>query len=212
MKKLLPVPYLRQTSLITCALASLSMVLHYHDKNISESSISKLVKPMKGGKEYHLADMGRVALSLGFAAELYCYDFSNIFTNNHVGLSQQALQDRFGAWARSSKTHYRLPYLQFMEAGGKLHVQPVKEQQLITWIDQHTPPILLVECQPFYQLHKKGDCGHAVVLVGYDDEHFYLHDPLRSDAPHARGEAAKIRRAELLFSLYRRYGNMLIIG
>lgn len=154
--------------------------------------------------------MGRVALSLGFAAELYCYDFSNIFTKNHMGLSQQALRERFGVWTRSSKAQYRLPYLTFMEAGGALYIQPVSEKQLIGWIDQGAPPILLVECQPFYHLHKRGDCGHAIVLMGYDDEHFYLHDPL-SGASHAKGEAAKIRRKEILFSLYRRFGNTLVI-
>lgn len=211
MKKLLPVPFTRQTTSTTCALASLSMVLAYHNKRISESDINKLVKPMKGGKEYHLADMGRVAISLGFTADLYCYDFTNIFTKDHVGISQGELQKRFAPWAKSRATPYRLPYLRFMEAGGQLLVQPISGQQLIDWIDQNVPPILLVECQPFYRLHKKGDCGHAVVLIGFDDDNFYLHDPLREDAPHARGESVRIPRSELLFSFYRRFSNTLVL-
>lgn len=167
---------------------------------------------MKSGKEYHLADMGRVALSLGFTAELYCYDFTNIFTKDHVGLSQQDLQKRFARWARSrGTTTYRLPYLRFIEAGGQLLVQPVSGQQLIDWIDQNAPPILLVECQPFYHLHKKEDCGHAVVLIGYDDDHFYVHDPLSTVEPHAKGKSAHIPRTVLLFSLYRRFSNTLVL-
>lgn len=55
MNKLLPIPYIPQATSITCSLASLSMVLAYHHKKISESDINKLVKPMKGEKEYHLA-------------------------------------------------------------------------------------------------------------------------------------------------------------
>ncbi|MBI4066122.1 peptidase C39 family protein [Candidatus Gottesmanbacteria bacterium] len=212
MKKLLSVPFTRQTSSISCALASLSMVLTYHDKKISESNISKVVSPMKGSKEYHIADMGRVALSMGFAADLYCYDFSNIFTKDHVGLSQHTLRERYMKWTQSKKSiHYRLPYLRLMEAGGKLFVRVVSERQLTDWIDQNTPPILLVECQPFYRLHKKQDCGHAIVLTGYDDDTFYLHDPLREDVPHAKGQSACIPRSELLFSLYRRFGNTLVL-
>lgn len=211
MKKLLSVPYTRQTTSITCSLASLSMVLSYHNTGISESDISKRVKPMKGGEEYNIADMGRVAVALGFTADLYCYDFTNIFTKDHVGLSQHDLQKRFAPWAKSRATPYRLPYLRFMEAGGQLFVLPVSEQQLIDYIDQNTPPILLVECQPFYRLHKKEDCGHAIVLIGYDDDHFYIHDPLRKDAPHAKGKSARVPRPELLFSWYRRFGNTLIV-
>lgn len=212
MKKLLSVPFIRQSNSITCTLASLSMVLQCHNKDISESDINALVTPMRGEKEYHIADMGRVALSMGFAADLYCYDFSNIFHKDHVGLSQDVLRERFTTWTQSSITkHYRLPYLRFMESGGQLFVQPVSERQLTDWVDLNTPPILLVECQPFYRMHKKTDCGHAIVLIGYDDEHFYIHDPLRKDAPHAKGESARIHRTELLFSFYRRYGNTLII-
>ncbi|MBI3559725.1 peptidase C39 family protein [Candidatus Gottesmanbacteria bacterium] len=212
MKKILGVPFTRQTNSVTCALASLSMVLHYYKKEVYESKIGSLVEPMKGGKEYHIADMGRVALSMGFAADLYCYDFSNIFTKDHVGLSQHTLREHYTKWAQSKKSiHYRLPYLHFMEAGGELFVHVVSEKQLTDWIYQNTPPILLVECQPFYRMHKKQDCGHAIVLTGYDDDTFYLHDPLREDAPHAKGECASIPRPELLFSLYRRYGNALVI-
>lgn len=211
MKKILSVPFTRQTTSITCTLASLAMILEYQDKRIAESDINKLVKPMKGGKEYHLADIGRVALSLGFTADLYCYDFTNIFTKDHVGLSQDELKRRFAPWAKSRATSYRMPYLRFMEAGGNLLIQHVSEEQLIDCIDNDTPPILLVECQPFYRLHKKEDCGHAVVLIGYDDDHFYVHDPLRKDKPHAKGKSARIPHTELLFSLYRRYGNTLVL-
>jgi hypothetical protein len=54
-------------------------------------------------------------------------------------------------------------------------------ESLIYLIDQGTPVGILVATEelPYWSM----DTSHAVVIVGYSDVGFYLHDPAFADAP-----------------------------
>lgn len=212
MNKILDVPYFHQTKSDTCGLAALSMVLHHFNKKIKETEIEKLLTRVKNKQSFHIADIGRIALEYGFISEIFCYDFTNIFSTEHIGLSSKELEIKLQRWMDRYKFNvYRKPYLEFLKAGGELKVAIPHEEFIQSTLDKNIPLIALVESRPFYGNIAQKNAGHIVVIIGYDDEHFYIHDPLDPSKKHAYGKSAKISKEFFYFCWYRRFANTLIL-
>ncbi len=78
-----------------------------------------------------------------------------------------------------------IPYSRLMrleQYGVDVWLQSGDETRLYAAIDAHSPPILFVrtnELRSYWQI----DTRHALLVIGYDDTHFFLNDPAFSDAP-----------------------------
>lgn len=66
--------------------------------------------------------------------------------------------------------------------GVKVILQTGDENNLREAVDNGSPPMIFVatgELTSYWQ----EDVQHALVVIGYDDTHFYLNDPVFADAP-----------------------------
>ncbi len=207
------VPFITQSSSNSCLLASLEIVLKLHQIYITQNQIEKDIPIIPDSNEYHIANLGIFALRQGLKATIYCYDFTNIFSKLHEDLPHHTLLKKFTLWVAKSKENlkYRMPYLQFLEQGGDLQVSLPTNKTLQDCIDKGTPPIILIEARSFFGDAATKDAGHSVVVIGYDQDSFIVHDPFDPSLPHAKGKSVKIPKDQLLFCWYRRYGNMLIV-
>lgn len=211
--KILNVPFVSQSSSSNCLLAALEMVFLYYRKQISQDQVAKEVSPIPDDNEYHIADLGSYAIKQGFKVSIFCYDFTNIFSASHENVLHNQLLKKFTHWIRESKKNlkYRMPYLHFLEQDGNLYVSLPSSSTLEHCIDKDIPPIILVEAKPFFGDVAAKDAGHSVIVIGYDKNSFYIHDPLNPTLPHAKGKSVKIPKDKLLYCWYRRYGNTLIV-
>jgi len=211
--KLLSVPFYPQQKEDTCLLACLQMVLGYYNTSITEADLENLVPRIKDSKSFHIADVGSEAIRQGFETSMFCFDLSWIFSNRHIGLPKSKLVKKFESWIKSSQKNlrYRKPYLNFLRQGGEIAVRVPNVNEITALIDKGVPVITSVESRPFFGDAAKIDAGHGVVVVGYDQKHIYIHDPLNPQKAHAKGEGFKMDRDQFTFCWYRRYANTLVI-
>lgn len=212
-KKILDIPFYTQQKEDTCLLSCLRMVLNSYGAKLSEIDLESKVSRLTSGKSFHIADLGTEALRLGFEVQIICFDLSWIFSEKHIGNKHDDLKNNFSEWVRSSKKNlkYRKPYLNFLNADGEIDVKMPNVEEIEKYINRGVPVITLVESRPFFGDAAKVDAGHAVVVVGYDEENVYLNDPLDPKRPYAKGKEYKMDKDLFTFCWYRRYANTLVI-
>jgi ABC-type bacteriocin/lantibiotic exporter with double-glycine peptidase domain len=66
--------------------------------------------------------------------------------------------------------------------GVKVALQAGDENDIKQAIDQGTPPVVFVRTSQLTTYWQE-DAQHAVVVIGYDERHFYVNDPAFPDAP-----------------------------
>ena len=72
---------------------------------------------------------------------------------------------------------------EFINKGGKFSLRITKKEDLINWLKQGIPPILVIKIGPAYgkivskERREKSIDQHGIVVYGYDGKNFLVHDP-----------------------------------
>ena len=197
----------------SCSQASLAMLFSYFGKTMVPDAIMAGVPVDKNeqGETWGTINQNLAAwcISQGFTATLYTADFQ-IIDLSWAGLPKDQLLARMEA-AKGSRSipalgkawseRYMQAYIDFVNAGGELRIQPYMTSALL---DEHLPESPLLICVCFNVLHGTGRSrstglrqsepddvnghlsNHSVLIYGKDDEGNYLiADPWKEPGFHA---------------------------
>jgi len=96
-----------------------------------------------------------------------------------ISVSQRVLNKLFDL----RKGGVPFPHVRRVERYGvKVTLASGDETDLQKAIDQNRPPVIFVRTHQLTS-YWKIDTRHAILVVGYDETHFYLNDPAFPDAP-----------------------------
>ena len=199
---------------MACGFICLQMVLGYYNKKLTYNEIIKLAKldPKVG---CWWAQMGCVALDLGFKAELINYNLSNIYDADIAKLKGKKLIERLKRQKRKiDKMYYpEIKYdIDMIRKGGKLILKIPKKKDLINWLKKGIPPILSIKIGPAYggvpsKKRRKTLDQHGVVVYGCDGKNFLIRDP----SPSNKWVLKKLPEDLLMYSWYRGKAYTLLI-
>ncbi len=194
---LLEVPFYAQTLDFTCGPACLMMAMRYlgNNKKMTRVLETKLWREattifmMSGHGGCSAEGLAVAALRRGFDATVYTKDTSIPFIDS--------------VRAKSKKEIITLSHQEFMQdinrLGGTIKAGNFTDTDVMNEIRKGHIPLILLSS---YRLYNKKE-PHWAVISGFDDEHFYLHDPWipkgleRADALHLplkRKEFEKVSR------------------
>ena len=203
----LKVPLYKQKSDdMACGFICLQMVLAYYGKKLSYEEILKYAKIDKFFGCWW-AQMGSVAIDLGFKAELINYNITHLFDADISKLKGKDLINRLeNQKVRIDKHLHRDIDLtkEFINKGGKFSLRITKKEDLINWLKQGIPPILVIKIGPAYgkivskEQREKSIDQHGIVVYGYDGKNFLIHDPNPKE-----NALTKMSEDLLMYSWYR---------
>lgn len=199
-----PITHYYQPTNNSCGQSSLAMLLSYYDKQLTPEDIMKIIPVRKNAKgedwgtlNQHLAIW---CLSQGFDVVMHSADFQ-ILDTSWAGLSSDELLQRL----ISIKGHRDVPslgkefselytesYIDFLKAGGELHVHQYLSEKLIDSFLAEGPMIICVCVNVLYGEGRTKDLavpalrksqtddingglyGHALVVHGKNDAGEYM--------------------------------------
>lgn len=196
----------------TCSPTALSMLLGFYGKNISVDEISDNVPQVynEDGEPFGTINqqMATWCLSLGYEVSLYTFD-CQVIDQTWDKLQKDKLINKLnarkGGWVVPSLGEawtkaYAQSYIDFLEAGGNITVQPAVTTKLLYDLLKDAP---LLPCLCFNTLYGRGRTSnfdekktvkddingrtwnHSVVIYGNDaDGNFLLADPIRKPGLH----------------------------
>ena len=196
----------------TCSPTALSMLLGYYDKEFTVAEISDKVPQVYNNKNEPQGtinqQMATWCLSLGFDVSLYTFD-CQVVDQSWAGLTNEKLVERLKyrkdgwvvpqmgeAWTKA----YTQSYIDFIEAGGKLTIQPAVTSALLYDLLQNGPILPCLCYNTLYGVgrtknfdeHKSADddvngrtWNHSVVIYGNNEEgNFLIADPYNKPGLH----------------------------
>ena len=221
----------------TCSPTALSMLLGHYGKELSVDEVSEQVPQVysKDNEPFGTINqqMATWCISLGFKVKLYTFD-CQIIDQGWAMLSKQELlarlEQRKNGWVVPSlgsdwTEAYMQSYIDFLKAGGELHIQPSVTTKLLYSLLQAGP---ILPCLCFNTLYGSGRTvhfgeqesvnddingrtwNHSVVIYGNDSEgNFLIADPFKKPGLHvvepermiAAISTAQIECDNLLFQL-----------
>lgn len=196
----------------SCSPTALSMLLGYYEKQLTVNEISASVPQVVDEKGENSGtintQMATWCVSLGFDVVLYTFD-CQIIDQSWRDLPKEKITERLEArkdgWEVPSlgalwNTAYCQSYIDFLKAGGVLHIQPAVSSKLIYELLENGP---ILPCLSFSTLHEKGRTkfngvnesvsddvhgramNHSVVIYGVDDNrNFLVADPWEKPGLH----------------------------
>ena len=216
------------------------MLLGHYDKEFSVDDIAQKVPQVKDekGKDSGTINqqMATWCLELGFDVQLFTFD-CQIIDQSWAELPKDELIERLelrkDGWAVPSlgKTWtaaYAQSYIDLLNAGGQLHIQPAVTTKLLYELLDQGP---ILPCLSFSTLYGRGRVrnegikesipddingrtwNHSVVIYGYDEHgNFLVADPIHEPGLHviesermlAAISTAQIECDNLLFQLYKK--------
>ena len=185
----------------SCGQSALAILLSFFGRNLSpEEIIAKLpVNKNDKGEDWgtinqHLATW---CLSQGFDVEMHTADFQ-IIDLSWINLPTEKLIERMEiakesrevpALGKDWSKAYVQSYIDFVKAGGKLHIRPFMTTELINSLIVDSPILLCVNYNVLYSVGRGKQAGlrkaqpddvngnltnHSIVIYGRDDEGNYL--------------------------------------
>jgi hypothetical protein len=149
-----------------CGPVCLQMALAYFGKQYPWEELRQQSNSYAGGHTLTIG-LAKAAAKLGFHAEFYTTSLAFDPTHTHLPFYQQAgtaHMENQSALVAAAKEH-----------GAELHEQHLQLKELLAKITPDCIAIVLIDWskiqdRPSYQ-------GHFLVLVGYDEEFIYFHQP-----------------------------------
>jgi len=162
----LEVPFHLQTTKLNCGPAALKMVLAYLGKEYDMSILEKETGIVEG-KGVFTIQMGIAATSFGYKAEFY----SKQVTFNKENLKLDFYKKYIDLALEIDKTVQRAKDL-----GVKVEERGVSLEEILSNVNEHSLPIILLDWNIVKNDRSKGYHGHFVPIVGYDEEYIYVHN------------------------------------
>lgn len=196
----------------TCSPTALSMLLNHYGQDFSVESISNKVPQVKNedGENFGTINqqLATWCISLGFKVSFYTYDVQ-VIDQSWATLSPEDLLTRLQArksglvvpslgdlWNKA----YIQAYIDFLKAGGELHIQPAVTSKLLYELLKRGPILPCLSFSTLYgtgRVSSKGEIesvpddingkawNHSVVIYGNDEEgHFLIADPWQKPGRH----------------------------
>lgn len=168
---------LLQTAEVVCGPTALAMVLNGLGTKISPREV---LQGAKGSPGVGLTNqsMATFTMKLGFEADLWSFDHQ-VLDQAWAGLPSAELATKLESKidllraqspADQNRIHYAESYLEFVKAGGSLHILPAPTKELIVeWLAK-SPLLAGVS-------FTGGKGTHSIVIHGYRPEEFLITDP-----------------------------------
>jgi hypothetical protein len=185
----------------SCSQSALAILLSFFGQNLTPEEIVAKIPVNKNDKgedwgtiNQHLATW---CLSLGFEVEMHTADFQ-IIDLSWIGLPEEKLLLRMELAKDSREVPilgkdwskiYTQSYIDFVKAGGKLHIQPYMTTELLNSLIVESPILLCVNYNVLYSVGRSNNVGlrkaelddvngnltnHSIVIYGIDDDGNYL--------------------------------------
>ena len=224
----------------TCSQSAMASLLSFFDVNLTPEEIASKIPVNKNDKG---EDWGTInqqlatwCLGEGFDVDIHTFDFE-IIDLSWANLKKDELLERM----KAAKSHREVPalgkawseiymqsYIDFVEAGGELHIRPYVTTELLDELLTKSPLLHCICYNVLYGTGRSKDTGlrkaepddldgkltnHSIVIYGKDDNGNYLIvDPYKEPGRHsieperllASMTAAQMECDNLLFQLRRK--------
>lgn len=185
----------------SCSQSALAILLSFFGQNLTPEEIVAKIPVNKNDKgedwgtiNQHLATW---CLSQSFDVEMHTADFQ-IIDLSWIGLETEKLLERMElaketreipALGKTWSKIYMQSYIDFVKAGGKLHVLPYMTTELLNGLIADSPLLLCVNYNVLYGIGRSNNTGlrkaepddingkltnHSIVIYGLDDDGNYL--------------------------------------
>ena len=224
----------------TCSQSAMAILLSFFGKNLTPEEIATKIPVNKNDKG---EDWGTInqqlatwCLSQGFEVEMHSADFevidlswAKLPKDKLLGRMELAKDQReVPALGKEWSKIYMQSYIDFVEAGGQLHIRPYMTTELLDNLLPDSPLLLCVCYNVLYGSGRSKDVGlrkseqddlngkltnHSIVIYGKDEDSNYLiADPYKEPGLHtiepermlAAMTAAQMECDNLLFQLRKR--------
>lgn len=124
-----------------------------------------------------MPDIGMYLMGKDLRCEIVMLN-PHLFTINDIGKKPADILAKLHTrhFKNPESDQIRLDFIHYVEKGGTLSEQVPLKQDIIAAIDEGAPVIILLVSK-LLQGHGEGYTFHGNVIYGYDETHFYLHDP-----------------------------------
>jgi hypothetical protein len=221
----------------TCSQSALAILLSFFGKSLTPEEIAAKIPVNKNDKGEDWGSINQQlatwCLSQGFEVDIYTADFE-IIDLSWIKLTKETLLERM----ELAKDHREVPslgkewskiytqsYIDFLNAGGELHLEPYMTTKLIDDLLPASPLLLCVCYNVLYTSGRSKDIGlrkaetddlngkltnHSIVIYGKDgDGNYLIADPYKEPGLHtieperllAAMTAAQMECDNLLFQL-----------
>lgn len=167
----LSVPWIQQTTRFTCGPACLMMAMAAlrpeaefpptEELRIWREATTIFMTSGHGGS--HPLGLALAAAKRGFSAEVWVNTREPLFVDSVRG---QAKKDIVAAVDQDFRRQAR-------ERGTPVHVSDITQEELVTAVDRGRIPLVLIST---WRMDSR-KAPHWVVVTGYDEQCFYVHDP-----------------------------------
>lgn len=185
----------------SCSQSALAILLSFFGQNYAPEDIMAKIPVNKNDKgedigtiNQHLATW---CLSQGYEVEMHTADFE-IIDLSWIGLETEKLLERMElaketreipALGKTWSKIYMQSYIDFVKAGGKLHILPYMTTELLNGLIADRPLLLCVNYNVLYGIGRSNNTGlrkaevddvngkltnHSIVIYGLDDDGNYL--------------------------------------
>lgn len=196
----------------SCGQAALSMLFSHFVISITDADIMQIVPVNKDDNDKPMGtinqDLATWAIGQGFKVNIYTFDFQ-IIDLSWQKLSKENLVERLEA-VKSSRNipalgeywskQYVQSYINFLNAGGDLHIQPFVTSMLLYDLLKKSPLLVAVSYSVLYNKGRTTDAGlltivaddingtvgtHSIVIYGVTENgDFLIADPWEAPGLH----------------------------
>jgi hypothetical protein len=222
----------------TCSPTALSIILEHYGMQLSPLDIEKMVPQCVNDKGEKIGTIGQQlatwCLSNGFAVTMYTFDVQ-VIDQSWAKLDNDTLLQRLklrkGGWVvpgmgEEWTRQYTQSYIDFVESGGKLIIQPAVTSKLLYELLESGPLLPCVSFSTLYGIGRSVNDGedesklddvngravnHSIVVYGNDESgNFLIADPWQEPGLHtidperliAAISTAQIECDNLLFQIH----------
>jgi uncharacterized protein YvpB len=161
------VPFFEQTTNLNCGPAALKMILSYLGKDFEIKELEEKTG-IKPGKGVYTIQLANAAARFGFKVDYY---------TKSLGFNKENLKHEF--YKKYSEMDLDLSerlVLEAKEIGVNLAEKSISLKEILKGIGKDSIPLILLDWNVVEDKGDKGYQGHFVPIVGYDENHIYVHN------------------------------------
>ena len=162
----LEVPFYKQTTKLNCGPAALRMVLAYFGQDVG----LEVLEQRTGIKE------GKGISTIQIATAAAISGYKTYFFSKHICFNKENLKLEFYQRYSDAVQQSEQVVEDARNAGVILEERGMSLEELLGRIGENSIPIVLLDWNVVKRTREKGYQGHFVLIVGYDNEHVYVHN------------------------------------
>lgn len=164
----LEVPFYKQTTPLNCGPAALRMAISYLDKDLGLKIFEDKMGIRKGE--------GISTIKIAITAALYGYRVD--FYSKHILFNEENLKlDFYKQYGDTNLEQSKKLVEEARKAGVNVEERSLQLEEILKFLSKVSIPIILLDWNIIKGRKEKGYQGHFVLIVGYDKENVYVHNP-----------------------------------